>query len=148
MNIPRRVQNLVKKYRTRNPYELASCLNIHVISRPMHDSVHGFFDRVLKQKFIVINSKLPEHLQRQTCAHEIGHALLHKGWGYYFMVEHTFFAPGRFEREANEFAWLLLYNEEECAYDCCGDINRYVCETGIAELLPYASLMHSPNIYR
>lgn len=86
MDIPRRVRNLIKKYKTRNPYELASHLNIHIVFQPMHHSVHGFFDRVLRRKFIVINSTLPEHLQRQTCAHELGHALMHKGWGYYFML--------------------------------------------------------------
>lgn len=137
MDIPRRVRNLIKKYKTRNPYELASHLNIHIVFQPMHHSVHGFFDRVLRRKFIVINSTLPEHLQRQTCAHELGHALMHKGWGYYFMIEHTFFSPGRFEREANVFAWLLLFDEEDCKYTYCGDIDWYVIETGIAELAKY-----------
>lgn len=136
MNIPLRVQNLVKKFKTRNPYELAAYLNIIIVVRPMHKSVHGFYDRVLKHRYIVINANLPEHLQRQTCAHELGHALMHKGWGYYFMVEHTFFSPGRFEREANEFAWNLLFDKTCCDYDCCGDVNRYVVETGIMELLP------------
>ena len=33
-------------------------------------------------------------------------------FGYYFIIEHTFFSPGRFEREANEFAWQLLFEAE------------------------------------
>ncbi|GMA99492.1 hypothetical protein [Pelosinus sp. IPA-1] len=28
------------------------------------------------------------------------------------MMENTLFSPGRFEREANEFAWLLLFDYE------------------------------------
>jgi Zn-dependent peptidase ImmA (M78 family) len=62
---------------------------------------------------------------------------MHKGWGYYFMIAHTFFSPGRFEREANEFAWLLLFDEEDCKYTYCGDIDWYVIETGIVELAKY-----------
>ncbi|WP_158442801.1 hypothetical protein [Pelosinus sp. UFO1] len=33
------------------------------------------------------------------------------------MIEHTFFSPGHFEREANEFAWQLLFDEEVCRSD-------------------------------
>lgn len=54
------------------------------------------------------------------------------------MIEHTLFSPGSFERKANEFAWLLLYDEDDCqsAYD--GDIDIYIKEEGIAELFQYA----------
>lgn len=45
---------------------------------PLH--FHDF----LRRKFIVINSKLEPYLQRQTCAHELGHALLHKKLGLLF----------------------------------------------------------------
>ncbi|SFM22129.1 ImmA/IrrE family metallo-endopeptidase [Pelosinus propionicus] len=140
MNIPRRVRNLMKKYNTRNPFELADLLNITVISYPIKSGVRGFYDKVLRRKFIIINSSLPEHIQRQVCAHELGHALLHKGWGYYFMIEHTFFSPGRFEREANEFAWQLLFDEEACRVEYDNDLGRYVREEGIVELVGYRKL--------
>ncbi|MBP2662734.1 MAG: hypothetical protein H6Q71_682 [Firmicutes bacterium] len=81
MRIKQRATNLAKKYHTRSPYELASYLNIEVVFRPMKRT-HGFCDRILKRRFIVINSNLPDHLQKQTCAHELGHIVLHKGWGY------------------------------------------------------------------
>ena len=51
------------------------------------------------------------------------------------MIENTFFSPSRFEREANEFAWLLLFDEEYCEYHYGGDIDRYVREEGIVELV-------------
>ncbi|AIF51829.1 ImmA/IrrE family metallo-endopeptidase [Pelosinus sp. UFO1] len=137
MDIKRRVRNLVKKYNTRNPYELAEYFKIEIrlTSLPLH--IHGFYDRVLRRKFIVINSELEPYKQRQTCAHELAHALLHKGWGYYFMIEHTFFSPGRFEREANEFAWQLLFDEESCRSDYDNDLGRYAREEGIVELVDY-----------
>ncbi|HEY3362150.1 MAG TPA: ImmA/IrrE family metallo-endopeptidase [Methanosarcina sp.] len=137
MDIKRRVRNLVKKYHTRNPYELASYLKIEIVLTPMPPHLHGFYDRVLRKKFIVINSELEPYRQRQTCAHELGHSQLHKGWGYYFMIEHTFFSPGRFEREANEFAWLLLFDEESCRVEYDNDLSRYVREEGIVDLVGY-----------
>ena len=134
MDIPRRVANLIKKYDTRNPFELADHLKIRVLLRQMDTDIQGFFIRRRRRKFIVINSALPRHIQRQTCAHELGHARLHKGWGYYFIVNLTYFLPGRFEREANDFAWHLLFDEDECRYECGGQVNRYVCENGLAEI--------------
>jgi Zn-dependent peptidase ImmA (M78 family) len=53
------------------------------------------------------------------------HVLLHKGWGYYFMIEHTVFSPDRFEREANKFAWQLLFDEEACRVEYDNDLGRY-----------------------
>ena len=134
MDIPRRVANLIKKHGTSDPYELADHLQIRVLFRHMDKSIQGFFIRALRRKFIIINASMPRHVQRQACAHELGHARLHKGWGYYFIVNHTFFTPGKFEREANEFAWYLLFDEKECRYDYDGDVLRYVKETGIAEI--------------
>ena len=78
MDIPRRVANLIKKYGTRNPFELADHLQIMVLRRQMDHDIQGFFIRRRRRKFIVINSDLPCHIQRQTCAHELGHARLHK----------------------------------------------------------------------
>lgn len=51
------------------------------------------------------------------------------------MIEHTFFSPSRFEREANEFAWQLLFDEEICQSEYDNDIDRYVLEEGIVELV-------------
>ena len=137
MRIKQRANNLARKHRTRDPYEIASNLRIEIIREPLR-RIHGFCDRILRRKFIIINSNLPAHQQKQTCASELGHILLHKGWGYYFMLEHTLFAPGQFEREANEFAWHLLFDEGFCQYHYDGDIDRYIREEGIAELAKYA----------
>ena len=53
------------------------------------------------------------------------------------MMENTLFSPGRFEREANEFAWQLLFDEESCRSDYDGDLGRYAREEGIVELIGY-----------
>lgn len=41
--------------------------------------------------------------------------------------------PSRFEREVNEFAWQLLFDEEACRFEYDNDIGRYVREEGIVE---------------
>ena len=137
MDIPRRVANLIKKYGTRNPFELADNLQIRILFRQMDNDIQGFFIRRRRRKFIVINAALPRHIQRQTCAHELGHARLHKGWGYYFIVNHTYFLPGRFEREANDFAWNLLFDERECRYDYGGNVDHYIRATGLTEICQF-----------
>jgi len=72
------------------------------------DSVKGYCDRVLRRKFIVIDSKMSEDDQRFICAHELGHMLLHRGLNHYFITRKTYFPIGRYEREANGFAVSLL----------------------------------------
>ncbi len=102
MDIPHRVKNLIKRYHSRNPFLLAKLFKIKVIFTPMTD-MPGFCDKFLCRKFIVINSNLEDCLQRQACAHELGHALLHKDMGYFFITRNTLQCPGKFERKANEF---------------------------------------------
>jgi hypothetical protein len=63
------------------------------------------------------------------------------------MIEHTFFSPGRFKREANEFAWRLLFDEEACRVEY--DLASYVTEEGIAlnnSLLFYDYIYPSVNL--
>ncbi|WP_436663595.1 ImmA/IrrE family metallo-endopeptidase [Alicyclobacillus acidoterrestris] len=112
MDIPRRVKNLVKKYGTSCPFQIAAHLNINVRIKELPESVRGLYCRVLRRRFIVINNALPEQWQRFVCAHELGHDRLHRGLGYYFIEEHTLFHPGKFERQANMFAVQLLISGE------------------------------------
>lgn len=71
-------------------------------------NIYGFYQRTLKRHFIVINSNYPYEWQRFTCAHELGHIQLHKGYSFTFIEDHTLFNPDRYEREANQFAVALL----------------------------------------
>jgi Zn-dependent peptidase ImmA (M78 family) len=108
VSVDKIVQKLVRKYKTSCPFELAKCLNINVRYLDMPDGVRGFYYRVLRRRFIAINCNYSEEWQRFVCAHEIGHDRLHKGIGYYFIEQKTLFNPGKFERQANEFAIRLL----------------------------------------
>ncbi|MCC5464494.1 hypothetical protein [Pelosinus baikalensis] len=41
------------------------------------------------------------------------------------------------EREVNEFAWQLLFDEGACRFKYDNDLGRYVREEGIVELVSY-----------
>ena len=70
----------------------------------------GYYDKVLRHKFIIINSSLPEHIQRQVYAHELGHALLQKVKDtILYDRPYLLSSSDRSEREKMSLLELLLY---------------------------------------
>ena len=104
MEIKSIVEKLMRKYDTNDPFKLAACLNI-VVQRVRLGNTWGYY---VWLKAVHINCDLPEALQRYTCAHEIGHAILHKGVPTPFLKKHTLFSVDKIERQANTFAVELL----------------------------------------
>ncbi|MDD4601588.1 MAG: ImmA/IrrE family metallo-endopeptidase [Negativicutes bacterium] len=118
INIKLRVANLVRKYGTCKPYALAHDLGIRIIPVDLPISVRGFLVRVLRRKIILLNNKLSETGAKVVICHELGHARLHSGYGYYYDPAGTYFIPSKRETEANEFAAYLLSH----SYDINPDI--------------------------
>ena len=71
------VGKLVKKYDTRDPYELCKCLEIKIHFYNLEKKLKGFFFYQSRQKNIVIDSNVNDVLERILIAHELGHAVLH-----------------------------------------------------------------------
>ena len=71
------VDKLVKKYHTRDPYELCKLLGIKIHYYNLEKKLKGFFFYQSRQKNIVIDSNVNEILERILVAHELGHAVLH-----------------------------------------------------------------------
>ena len=117
MNIKLRVLNLIARHRTRNPFKLARALNIEIIYQDLGE-VRGFFKKILRRKYIFINSELSEFEQRLVCAHELGHALFHSSNDFHFMLDNTkLIRKSKIEDEANEFAsWLIFEDDREVYY--------------------------------
>lgn len=107
MNIPLRVKNLVAKYDTNNPFKLADELGI-IVKYDDLGNTWGYFITYKRIKIIHINKNIEEWLQRYTCAHELGHSILHKGVPTPFLKKHTLFSIEKIERQANTFAVELL----------------------------------------
>ncbi|MGG0155645.1 tyrosine-type recombinase/integrase [Bacillus mycoides] len=101
------VQQLCTKYNTNNPYELADCLKINVLTWDLHEEINGFYKYEKRNRYIVINNHLSPSMQRTVCAHELGHAILHTHANTPFLRKNTFFSVDKLEIEANTFAALL-----------------------------------------
>lgn len=111
------VAKLIKKYDERNPFRLCRAMGIKLIFQPMGtapDAVKGFFLEKNRIRVIVINSDLPEIIQRIIGAHELCHAEFHRKSGIHAFHEVTLFdQTSEFEKDANLFAAELLLEDKE-----------------------------------
>lgn len=114
MDIKRTVEKLMRKYNTNDPFKLAEKLNIFVKYDDLGNT-WGYFITYKRIKIIHINNNLEEWLQRYTCAHELGHSILHKGVPTPFLKKHTLFSIDKIERQANTFAGELLMPDKVIA---------------------------------
>lgn len=113
MWIKERVTQLASKHQTRCPYQLAESLKIHVFQHDLHHEINGYYKYDRRNQYIVINNNLDKHKQRVVCAHELGHAVLHKHVNTPFMRANTLFSVSKIELEANRFAAEFLITDEE-----------------------------------
>lgn len=114
MDIKRTVEKLMRKYNTNDPFKLAEKLNI-IVKYDDLGNTWGYFITYKRIKIIHINNNLEEWLQRYTCAHELGHSILHKGVPTPFLKKHTLFSIDKIERQANTFAVELLIPDKVIA---------------------------------
>lgn len=111
MDIKRIAEKLMRKYDTNNPFKLADELGI-IVKYDDLGNTWGYFITYKRIKIIHINKNIEEWLQRYTCAHELGHSILHKGVPTPFLKKHTLFSIEKIERQANTFAVELLMPDE------------------------------------
>lgn len=114
--MPKQTANiLIKKYKTNDPFEIADHKGIEIFYEPL-GSIYGYYNYYKRIKMIHINNNLDEKLQRFTCAHELGHAILHHDTNTTFLKSKTLFSTSKIEREANTFAVELLM-PDSCLYE-------------------------------
>lgn len=124
--IKNKVDELIKKYGTRDPYELADYLDLVLIDEPL-GKTWGLYQYIRRNKVVFINKDLEFHEKKLVLAHEIGHAVLHTKMKPPRCTNlYTVTSP--IEIEANQFAAYLLINDNI--------ISRYPGET-----LEYISLI-------
>lgn len=112
MNSKRIAASLVRKFRTRDPFQLADALGYVVIRTPMK-GIRGFYQYVKRCYVIYIDSTLGYQDARFVCAHEIGHALMHQGLNRIYMDSYTYFPTSKYEIEANHFAVDFLFEDDD-----------------------------------
>lgn len=104
---------LIEEHETNDPFELCDLLGILVLSSDLPESVQGFSANIKNNNIIYLNNLLDYPMDKQVCAHELGHILMHPHHNLLFMMEHTLFVHQRYEREADEFCAALLFRPEE-----------------------------------
>lgn len=110
--IQKTIKKLIQTYQTRDPFQLVLACNIKLLYADL-GHVGGFYQYYKRSKLITINQNLNEQQQREVCAHELGHALLHPKQNKFFLHQNTYQNSNKLEREANLFAACLLIDEND-----------------------------------
>lgn len=106
------VTKLCKLYDTTSPFDIAKQKNILIIKENL-GTINGYYNMPLRQKQIHLNENLNEFDMRFTCAHELGHALLHPKANTPFLLSSTLLSVDKLEIEANSFAIEMLLTDDE-----------------------------------
>ena len=110
------VNKLCAEYNTCNPYDLAEKLGFLVREDELGEN-KGYCMQVFGTVHIVINHSLQDYEKMFTCAHELGHALIHEDLNIVSLRSCTYYSGSRFEREADFFAIRFLMQNIDNAYD-------------------------------
>lgn len=105
--IKQTVTQLISKYGTNCPYDIASQRNTLVLFEMLGEML-GYYNTYRRTKMIHINSGASKGEQRFTCAHELAHSILHPGVSTPFLRRNTLQSVDKIERQANQFAVELL----------------------------------------
>ncbi len=111
MDVSKKAAEIIRKYCTKNPFEIAREMNINILYEDL-GSINGYFDIICRIKSIHINNRLNEQEQHFTCAHELAHIVLHLETNTAFLLENTYFPINKNEIEANIFAMMLLITDD------------------------------------
>ena len=121
MEIRQKVVELIRRFKTDDPFRIAELKNIHIV----YGDLGGKFGNYIKykrSKFIILdNKKTPEFMLPFVCAHELGHALYTPNENTQWLKTYTMSVNADcIERVANEFAVELLLNSIFNLAECRG----------------------------
>lgn len=105
-------EKIVRKYGTRDPFCIAKAMGFIILDVPLR-YLRGFYQDIHRCRIIYLDDQLSEEDRRWVCAHELGHALQHKGYNRIFMDTRTHMISSRYEKEADRFAIDLLYSDDD-----------------------------------
>ncbi|HIF1845516.1 TPA: ImmA/IrrE family metallo-endopeptidase [Enterococcus faecium] len=112
------VEELKRKYRSANPFYICEKMGIKIQYVPFIENPKGQFQEIRGRAIIFLNDELRDSEERfYICAHELGHAIFHRGLSSYYVSTRT--SRSKSESEANCFAANLivsLYKEDNDQY--------------------------------
>lgn len=113
--ICKKASELVKRFNTRDPFEIANEVGIKVIPMYELDKLKGMYSVIKRNRIIILNGNLLERTQKTVCAHELGHDMLHREFAKQNALKEfmLYDMKNRPEYEANIFAADLLLDDDE-----------------------------------
>jgi len=113
--IRKEARRLVRQCGTRDPFQIAKELGIHVIFDYDFNELKGMYKVIQRSRFIFINGNLCRRDQRTVCAHELGHDRFHRHFAKTSALQEfmLYDMRSRPEYEANIFAGELLIGDDE-----------------------------------
>lgn len=105
-----KVEQLIEKYKTNNPFKIAAYLNIQVSFENL-GNILGYYNKSCRVKFIHINESASDGEKVFICFHELAHAIFHPDANTPFLEKRTFFTNDRIELEANYFAVQMMFSK-------------------------------------
>ncbi|MDD6988792.1 ImmA/IrrE family metallo-endopeptidase [Ruminococcus sp.] len=113
MDIKRELKKIKRKFKTLNPFEIAEKLDVVICDSILPDKLRGFFQISNRVIIIYLNNQLAELEYKMVFAHELAHALLHRGMNRIFMDSRFLNVPNRYENEANLLAAYMLISDDD-----------------------------------
>ena len=110
-NIKNIVDYYVKKYDTRDPFQIAESLNIQIQIGQLGTPC-GCYMFLKNHRCIFLNKNLSDNEMKLVMSHELGHAVMHRKTNCYFIRNKTFLLDSKIELEANTFAINLLIPDD------------------------------------
>ena len=110
-DIKQLVNYYVRKFNTRNPYDLAKSLNVEVQIGELGGRA-GCYMFLKNHKCVFLNEDLEENEMRLVMAHELAHSIMHRKENCYFIRNKTLLLTSKMEIEANTFTAELLIPDE------------------------------------
>ena len=109
-----KASELIKKYNTRDPFQIAEGLGVTIMFRDDFKNLKGMYKVILRNRYVFINSNLEPEMQALVCAHELGHDLFHRVFlkSSVFQEFVLYDTKSKPEYEANIFASELLLDDE------------------------------------
>lgn len=111
MDIKKLTDSLARKYKSRDPFEIITNLNVILVFYPLR-GVKGFYQYFQRNNLIYIDETLSDQEKRFVCAHELGHMYLHKKANAIFLDSRTQINTIKYEHEADRFAIDLLVSDD------------------------------------
>lgn len=105
--IDKKVERLVKTFRTRDPYKIAKKLGILVFFEDLGE-IHGYYNKIKRIKMIHVNSNATEKEVLYILAHELGHAICHPDENTPQLSAQSITSELKIEKEADYFATKLI----------------------------------------